>query len=79
MFPGSLAGKKEEKPMADFVQKIMNKTAVRELTTQIADVMSFNALIEGIITDNPSGCVGYMTKAVPFHIFYKIVEPCLLA
>jgi len=45
--------------MADFVQKTVNKTAVRDLTTPIADVTSFNNLIESVIDDNPFGCVGY--------------------
>ena len=35
--------------MADFVQKTVNKTAVRDLSVPIAD--------------NPFGCVGYTTKA----------------
>ena len=44
--------------MADFVQKTVNKTAVRELTTPIATVTSFNTLVEGVINENPFGCVG---------------------
>ena len=49
--------------MADFVQKTVNKTAVRDLAVPIADVTSFNTLVESVITDNPFGCVGYTTKA----------------
>ena len=45
--------------MADFVQKTVNKTAVRDLTYPIANVTSFNNIIESIINDNPFGCVGY--------------------
>ncbi|WP_292517924.1 hypothetical protein [Methanoculleus sp.] len=45
--------------MADFVQKTVNKTAVRDLAVPIADVASFDNLIETIIDDNPFGCVGY--------------------
>jgi len=45
--------------MADFVQKTVNKTAVRDLTTPIADVTSFNSLVQMVITDNPFGCVEY--------------------
>jgi hypothetical protein len=45
--------------MADFVQKTVNKTAVRDLAVPIATVTSFNTLIESIIEDNPFGCVGY--------------------
>ena len=49
--------------MADFVQKTVNKTAVRDLAVPIADVTSFNALVQAVIDDNPFGCVGYTTKA----------------
>ncbi|WP_292491684.1 hypothetical protein [Methanoculleus sp. 10] len=49
--------------MADFVQKTVNKTAVRDLTVPIASVTSFNALVQAVIDDNPFGCVGYTTKA----------------
>ncbi len=49
--------------MADFVQKTVNKTAVRDLAVPIATVTSFDNLIESIIEDNPFGCVGYTTKA----------------
>ena len=45
--------------MADFVQKTVNKTAVRDLTVPIANVTSFDNLIETVIEDNPFGCVGY--------------------
>ena len=45
--------------MADFVQKTVNKTAVRDLSVPIADVTSFNNLIQAVIDDNPFGCVGY--------------------
>ena len=49
--------------MADFTQTTVNKTAVRDLTVPIADVTSFNALVQSVIDDNPFGCVGYTTKA----------------
>ncbi len=45
--------------MADFVQKTVNKTAVRDLAVPIADVTSFNTLVQSVIDDNPFGCVGY--------------------
>ncbi len=51
--------RKGEPTMADFVQKTVNKTAVRDLAVPIADVTSFDNLIETIIDDNPFGCVGY--------------------
>ena len=49
--------------MADFVQTTINKTALRDLTVPIADVTSFNTLVESVIAENPFGCVGYTTKA----------------
>jgi len=45
--------------MADFVQKTVNKSAVRDLAVPIATITSFNTLIEMVIDDNPFGCVGY--------------------
>ena len=45
--------------MADFVQKTVNKTAIRDLAVPIADVTSFNTLVQSVIDDNPFGCVGY--------------------
>jgi hypothetical protein len=47
--------------MADFVQKTNVKTAVRELATPIADVSTFNTIVESVITTNPFGCVAYTT------------------
>jgi hypothetical protein len=49
--------------MADFVQTTVNKTALRDLTVPIADVESFDTIIQAVITDNPFGCVGYTTRA----------------
>ncbi len=45
--------------MADFVQTTVNKTAVRNLAVPIADVTSFNNLVQSVIADNPFGCVDY--------------------
>jgi hypothetical protein len=47
--------------MADFVQNSQTKTAVRELASPIADVATFNLIVESVITDNPFACVSYMT------------------
>jgi hypothetical protein len=49
--------------MADFIQTTVNKTALRDLTVPIADVTSFNTLVDMVITDNPFGCVEYTTRA----------------
>jgi hypothetical protein len=48
--------------MADFVQKTVNKSAVRDLAVPIATVTSFNTLIQAVIDDNPFGCVGYTDR-----------------
>ena len=48
--------------MADFVQKTVNKTAVRDLSVPIASVEQFDSLIEMVLDDNPFGCVEYTTR-----------------
>ncbi len=48
--------------MADFVPTTVNKTAFRDLAVPIADVTSFNTLVQAVIDDNPFACVGYTTK-----------------
>ena len=47
--------------MADFIQNSQTKTAVRELASPIPDVTAFNTIVQSVITDNPFGCVAYMT------------------
>lgn len=47
--------------MADFVESANVKSAVRTLTDPIEDVATFNNLVQSVITDNPFGCVSYMT------------------
>ena len=49
--------------MADFVEKTVNKSALRELTFPIPDVETFDEIVQSVIDDNPFGCVGYTTKA----------------
>jgi hypothetical protein len=39
--------------MADFVQSANVKSAVRKFATPIADVATFNALVQSVITSNP--------------------------
>ncbi|MFA7563325.1 MAG: hypothetical protein WCY70_07775, partial [Methanoculleus sp.] len=48
--------------MADFVQKTVNRTAVRDLSVPFPNVTAFNNLIESVINDNPFGCVEYTTS-----------------
>ena len=50
--------------MADFVQKTITKTAVRELATPIADVSAFDTIVQAVITGNPFGCVAYTEAGV---------------
>ena len=50
--------------MADFIQKTNVKTAMRTLAAPIADVVTFNTIVESVITDNPFGCVAYTTAGV---------------
>ena len=47
--------------MADFVQSANVKSAVRTLAEPIADVATFNTIVQSVITDNPFECVAYMT------------------
>ena len=47
--------------MGDFVQNSQTKSAIRELATPIASVTAFNLIVQSVITDNPFGCVAYMT------------------
>ncbi len=45
--------------MADFVQKSVTKSAVRELASPIADAAALNTIINNLITNNPLGCTQY--------------------
>ena len=48
--------------MADFMQNTNVKSAVRRLANPIADVASFDAIIQSVILNNPFGCVSYMSS-----------------
>jgi hypothetical protein len=60
--------------MADFVQKTIVKTAVRELATPITDVSAFNTIVESVITANPFGCVAYTDGGVAHQPVEKTKE-----
>src|SRR5512137_1537335 len=47
--------------MADFIQSANVKSATRTLAEPIADVATFNTIVQSVITDNPFECVAYMT------------------
>jgi hypothetical protein len=46
--------------MADFVETSNTKTAVRQIPAPIADIATFEAIVAGVIADNPFGCVEYV-------------------
>jgi hypothetical protein len=50
--------------MADFVQNNTVRSAVRRLASPIEDITSFNSIVQNVITNNPFGCVSYMTGGV---------------
>ena len=60
--------------MADFVQKTNVKTAVRELATPIADVSTFDSIVQSVITGNPFGCVTYTEGGVSHQPVEKTKE-----
>ena len=60
--------------MADFNQRSVVKTAVRELATPIADVSAFNTIVQAVITDNPLGCVAYTEAGVTHQPVEKSKE-----
>ena len=60
--------------MADFVQSNVTKSAVRTLANPIADVATFNTLVQSVITGNPFACVSYMTAGVTHDPVEKTKE-----
>lgn len=60
--------------MADFIQKTVVKTAVRELANPIADVATFESIVQAVITDNPFGCVSYTEGGVTHQPVEKSKE-----
>ena len=45
--------------MADFIQTSNTKAAVRVLSTPIADISTFDGIIQAVMDDNPFGCSAY--------------------
>ena len=60
--------------MADFVQKTNVKTAVRELATPIADLATFDSIVQSVITGNPFGCVAYTEAGITHQPVEKTRE-----
>ncbi|WP_319580771.1 hypothetical protein [uncultured Methanospirillum sp.] len=50
--------------MGDFTQKSVVKSAVRKLTSPIADFTAFNALVQDVLDNNPWGCTAYESAGV---------------
>jgi len=50
--------------MADFAPNTNVKSAVRKLATPIADIASFNTIVQNVILNNPFGCISYMSGGV---------------
>jgi hypothetical protein len=47
--------------MVDFIQNQAVKSAVRILPEPFADLTAFNTIVQSVITNNPFGCVSYMS------------------
>ena len=60
--------------MADFIQKTNVKTAMRTLAVPIADVATFNTIVQSVITDNPFNCVTYTEAGVTHQPVEKTRE-----
>jgi len=60
--------------MADFVQKSITKSAVRELTTPIADANALNTIVNNFISGNPLGCTSYEVAGVTMDPVAKTRE-----
>jgi PBP1b-binding outer membrane lipoprotein LpoB len=59
---------------SDFRQDLQAKTIVRELSNPIADVSTFNMIVQSVITDNPFACVGYTSDGINHDPVEKIKE-----
>ncbi len=60
--------------MADFIEKTVTKTAVRELANPIADVSTFDSIVQAVITTNPFGCVSWTQAGVTHQPVEKTRE-----
>jgi hypothetical protein len=60
--------------MADFVQRSVTKTAVRALTSPIADGATLNSIVNNLITTNPLGCTPYELGGVTMDPIAKTRE-----
>jgi hypothetical protein len=54
----------EKQEMGDFVQQSITKTAVRELSSPVANITTFNTLVAGVVSGNPWNCTAYEIAGV---------------
>lgn len=59
---------------SDFGQDSQAKIIVREFANPIADVSTFNMIVQSVITDNPFLCVGYTSDGENHDPIEKIKE-----
>ena len=59
---------------SDFGQDSQGKIVLRELANPIADVSTFNLIVQSVITDNPFSCVGYTSDGNNHAPVEKIKE-----
>ena len=50
--------------MADFIETGSSKSAVRVLENPVADIASFDAIISGVISQNPFECTDYVSEGL---------------
>jgi len=60
--------------MADFIQSSQSKNSVRTLATPIPDVAAFDAIVQAVMTNNPFGCVEYISAGVTHNPVEKTRE-----
>jgi len=60
--------------MADFIQKTTVKSAVRALANPVADVATFNTIVQSVITTNPFACTAYESAGVSHQPVEKTKE-----
>ena len=59
---------------SNFEQDAQGKIVIRELANPIADVSTFNLIVQSVITDNPFSCVGYTSDGNNHAPIEKIKE-----
>jgi hypothetical protein len=60
--------------MADFIETTNTKSATRELAASIADVATFQSIIQSVINDNLFGCTAYTQSGVSHGHLNRLTE-----